>query len=238
MIARMVTIALLAWLPAASNVQANEVELELLLAVDTSTSVNAREFRLQRQGYADAFRSQKVQDAIASLGPRGMAVALVQWAGPRSQIMAVDWRVVNSPASADAYAEQLDRMHRQLQGLTDISGILKYARKALLNNRYQGARLAIDVSGDGASDERDPSAERDLSLVEGITINGIIIHSEEYDLGELATIGLRAHYRDRVIGGPGHFLMEVEGFEGFAEAIERKLVREIRGAAFAQMRLK
>ncbi len=208
------------------------VELELVLALDSSTSVDPSEFELQRTGLARAFRSANVQAAISALGKRGVAVAVVQWSGQGQQALALDWQVVRDPGSAEAFARKLAAMPRALDGFTDIHGAISFSTRQLLDNSYRGARLTIDVSGDGTSDKRSPAPARDFAVGQGITINGLVIFSHEHDLGDLARFALQAHYHKEVIGGPGAFLMSAHRFRNFAEAIEKKLVREILGPGF------
>ena len=223
-----------AWCEKTAQAQTgDDVELELLLAVDTSTSIDAVEYQLQSQGFARAFESNEVKAAIASLGPRGMAVAVVQWAGQGRQRKTIDWQFINSNSGAQTFASKLRDMKRQVMGFTDIAGALRFSTNEILTNAWKGARLTIDVSGDGTSDADDPAFYRDQALEQGITINGLVIFSEEHDLGALAKFDLRQHYTERVIGGPGHFLIEAEDFSDFEVAIRQKLVREITGPAFA-----
>lgn len=209
------------------------VELELVLAIDASTSVDYHEFELQRQGVAESFRHPSVLAAIEGLGEAGLAVSIVQWAGPDSQVTTMQWTHIDSSNSALAFADRVAAMPRRLRGFTDIAGAINYSVNALQNNAFEGRRRAIDVSGDGTSDRSDPAKERDVAILNGITINGLVIHSDEYDLGELARIDLIAHYRDRVIGGPGAFLLEAEDFTTFGESMREKLYREISGPQFA-----
>ena len=112
-------------------------------------------------------------------------------------------------------------------------GAPHYSTAQLETNAYKGRRLAIDVSGDGTSDRNDPAFARDPAIARGVTINGLVIHSIEYDLGDLARFELRTHYRDRVIGGPGAFLLNAESFATFAVSMREKLYREISGPLFA-----
>lgn len=212
---------------------ARVVELELVLAIDASTSVNDDEYALQRQGIAEAFRHPTVLAAIDGLGEEGMAVSVIQWAGPNKQQTAVDWTHVNQRAASLNLANVIDAMPRLLSGFTDIAGAINYSVSSLESNGFKGRRLAIDVSGDGTSDRNDPALARDQAVIRGITINGLVIHSVEYDLGDLARYELRTHYRDRVIGGPGAFLLNAESFKTFAESMREKLYREISGPLFA-----
>ncbi len=205
------------------------VALELVLAVDTSTSVDETEFVLQRNGLAAAFRHPSVIRSIGNLGSEGVAVALVQWAGPGRQSLAVDWHFLTDANSASEFAGSIERMRRAHRGFTDIGGAIAFSTQAIETNRFDGKRMAIDVSGDGVSDQNDPSAFRDAAIGKGITVNGLVIYSNEYDLGDLARIELFEHFNQKVIGGSGAFLIEADSFDDFAEAIRRKLVREISG---------
>ncbi len=212
------------------------VELELVLAIDTSTSVDEDEYLLQRNGVAAAFRHPQVLAAIDGLGTQGMAVSVAQWSGPGSQRLAVGWSHINSRQSAFAFARRVEAMDRQIRGFTDIGAAISFSVSELENNAFKGRRLAIDVSGDGTSDRNDPAIARDAAILKGITINGLVIHSIEYDLGDLARFDLHNHYRDRVIGGPGAFLLNAESFRTFATSMREKLYREIAGPLFANHR--
>lgn len=230
---RQILLSLLLWGWGVAAQAEQVVELELVLAVDASTSVDADEYRLQRTGIAEAFRHPQVLAAIEGLGSDGLAVSIVQWAGPQQQSAAIGWTHVNSRESAFALAARIDRMPRLLRGFTDIAGAIDFSRNLIGSNAYDGRRLAIDVSGDGTSDRNDPGPARDRAILQGITINGLVIHSQEYDLGDLARFELRTHYRDRVIGGPGAFLLNAESFKTFAVSMREKLYREISGPLFA-----
>ncbi len=217
-----------------ATAQTTPVALELVLAVDTSTSVDGREFALQQQGFAEAFRHADVIRAIEQVGGGGVAVAIVQWSGPGQQRISVPWTQVRNGQDARALAARIERSGRQLNGFTDIAGALGFSLRALQNSGFSGQRKVIDVSGDGVSNGPAAAAARDAAISGGITVNGLVIHNEEYDLGELAKLNLFAHYKAHVVGGPGAFLMAAEGFEDFRLAIRKKLVREITGPLFSQ----
>ena len=224
------------WLLVSASVAAQaqqKVELELVLAIDTSTSVNEDEYKLQRKGLAEAFVHPQVLQAIKGLGAEGMAVSVVQWAGGRQQAVSVNWIKVNDETSALALSAKIAAMPRRFTGFTDIAGAINFSVDQLLNNAYEGRRLTIDVSGDGTSDKNDPSIARDAAILQGVTINGLVIHSIDYDLGDLARFDLRNHYRDQVIGGSGAFLLNAESFRTFAQSMQEKLFREISGPLFA-----
>lgn len=224
-------LGLFAWV--GSGEARERVALELVLAIDTSTSVDEQEFILQRDGIASAFRHPQVHLAIEGVGEEGIAVAVVQWAGQENQARVVDWRKVNSVETALRFADKVSAMTRQMRGFTDIANAINYSVREIETNGFNGRRLTIDVSGDGTSDRNDPAIARDRAILKGITINGLIIHAFEYDLGDFARFELQRHYEERVIGGSGAFLMHAENFRNFAQSMREKLYREIAGPLFA-----
>jgi hypothetical protein len=209
------------------------VDLELVLAIDTSTSVDEVEFDLQRRGLASAFRHPNVHTAIVAAGSKGIAVAVLQWAGKDSRAVQSDWTHIRSPADAAAFADTLANAPRYVRGFTDIPGAIFQATHMLEQNKFNGARRTIDVSGDGTSSSNSPEIARTKAVDLGIIINGLVIYSDEYDLGILADDELLAHYRNEVIGGPGSFVMEAADFVDFQRAIRAKLIREIAGSMVA-----
>jgi len=196
------------------------VDLELILAVDASDSVSAAEFDLQVQGLAGAFRDTEVIAAIRDTGPTGIAVALVQWAGPGQQIVAVDWSRVSDADSAAALARQIVAAGRLIMGETAIDGGLAFAMGLLTTNDLVARRRIIDVSGDGETNwGAPPDRMRDRAVAAGITVNGLAIVNKEPGLAE--------YYRVHVIGGAGAFVVTATNYVDFARAIRIKLIREI-----------
>jgi hypothetical protein len=209
------------WLLAAPARAAEEVDLLLVLAVDASGSISEDRFRLQRQGYADAFRDPKLHAAVAS-GPSGsVAVAMFQWTGPGMQVPSVPWSRLSDPASAAAFARRIEAAPRMLfGGGTSISGAIDHSMRLLTAAPFQAPRRVIDVSGDGANNRGRPAWQaRDEAVAQGVTINGLPILAMEWNLDD--------HYQEEVIGGPGAFMIPVASFEEFAPAVLRKLVTEI-----------
>lgn len=200
-----------------------DVDLELLLAVDASGSVSQQRFMLQKQGYELAFRDPRVLRAVRSGVSARIAVSMFQWTGPHMQIEVTPWTAVSDEASAAAFADAIAAVPRRLYGGgTSISGAIDYAAGRFGRGGYKGPRRVIDISGDGANTSGRPVAQaRDEALAQGITINGLPILSVEPLLDQ--------HYRDEVIGGPGAFLIAINDYDQFAEAIVRKLVAEIAG---------
>jgi Protein of unknown function (DUF1194) len=206
------------------GVEAQEaVDLELVLAVDTSGSVDAQEFALQIHGIADAFRDPEVHAALSAVGSRGIAATLVQWAGGRQQVVAVDWMVVKDWRSASTFASRVATTGRWILGETAVGDALAYSTQLFRANGFDAPRRTIDISGDGVTNSGiDPEISRDAAVATGITINGLAIVNETPDLDR--------YYRDHVVGGDGAFLMIAKDYQDFAEAIRRKLIDEIRGA--------
>ncbi len=219
----------MAVLPAQADAAVN---LQLVLAVDTSGSVTPRRFDLQRDGYVDAFRQREVQRAIVA-GPAGaVAVAMFHWTGPFLQRTAVSWARLGSAASCAAFANLIETAPRQLHaGGTSISGAIDHARLVLRECPFPGVsegklRRVIDVSGDGENNRgRPPAAARDDAIAQDITINGLPILAIEPELD--------TYYREQVIGGSAAFVIPTATFETFGNAVRRKLIQEIAGGAAA-----
>lgn len=207
------------------------VDLELVLAVDVSSSVDAYEARLQRQGYLAALRDPAVAAAIAS-GPLGrIAVTYLEFAGRGHQRVVVDWTVLATPDDARAFADALAARPIGSAPATAISAAIDAGVARIEGNAFSGTRRVIDVSGDGPnSDGRPVWAARDDAVARGITINGLPIASTRPNpdgTGPAAWVDL--HYARFVVGGPGAFVLEARSFESFAETLLRKLLKEIRG---------
>ncbi len=200
---------------------AEPVDLELVLAVDCSGSVDSDEFALQIRGYASALTHPSVLRAIQSGRIGAIGVTYVQWSGPSIQNQAVGWTVIKDASSARAFADAMLAARRQIfGGGTSLSGAVDYGRTLFGTGGLQSDRRTIDVSGDGINNRgRVPTAARDEAVADGITINGLPILTDFAMLDE--------YYKDNVVGGPGAFVIPAENFESFAAAILNKLVREI-----------
>jgi hypothetical protein len=210
--------------PAAARGEAVPVDLQLVLAVDVSASINDVRFQLQKRGYAAAFVDPRVLEAIRALPHRAIAVAMMQWTGPSLQADVVDWALIDNEISAARFSRQIAAVPRALfRGGTSISGAIDHAVNLFERSDFRGERRVIDISGDGANNSGRPSeAARDDAVRRGIIINGLPILTLEPDLD--------AFYGDNVIGGPGSFVIVVDNFDEFASAIVRKLILEISAA--------
>jgi hypothetical protein len=225
--------AVSAW--CAGPAAAEAVDLQLVLAADVSRSVDEHEFQLQRKGYAEAFRDPRVLGAIRS-GPKGrIAVCFVEWSGVDSHAVIADWTVIEDEESAAGFAELLLAKPRAFANRTAIGAAIDFAVTQLYRSGHESRRRTIDVSGDGTNTNgTEPSVARAAAAALGITVNGLVIFSPEPSMWNPFHThppgGLDEYYRQHVIGGPEAFLMTVDGFKTFANAIVHKLIREIAAA--------
>jgi hypothetical protein len=209
--------------------QKQRVDLELVLAVDISASMDEDEHLLQRRGYSAAFRSKELINAIRSGYGGKIAVTYMEWAGAYEPTQTVGWTLISTEAQARAFADKLDAAPIYSEQRTSISTALTTAAALMDSNIYDGTRRVIDVSGDGANNAGSPVLPaRDAVLKKGVTINGIPIMlgkpMEWYDIPNLDR-----YYRDCVIGGAGAFLMPVHNLAELSHTIRRKLIMEVAG---------
>ncbi|MGI9410072.1 MAG: DUF1194 domain-containing protein [Hyphomicrobiaceae bacterium] len=232
-------LSMLLWTPAqARKWQPVEfVDLELILAVDVSRSMNARRLQLQREGYVAAFRDPEVIRAIKS-GPQGrVAVTYVEWSGSDSQTTIVPWRVIGSADDANAFANDLEQSPTSRTRRTSISAMLNKAQNIFESSGVRALRRVVDVSGDGPNNSGPPVVKARNDLIRtGVVINGLPILSEpDEGPGYMVKVDLDDYYRDCVIGGPGSFYIPVSSMQNFAKAIRMKLIREIAAAPKSAM---
>jgi hypothetical protein len=217
-----------------SSARADEgqVDLLLVLAADVSRSVDEAEFKLQREGFAAAIVDRRVLRAMTG-GPTGrIALVFVEWASEFEQRVVVDWAVIASEGDARDMSQRILGAPRSFWGRTSISSAIEFSMALLARSPFQSDRQVIDVSGDGTNNSGiDVAAARDAAIAKGVTINGLVILSEE-PLPTNPTHthppgGLKAYYERNVIGGPGAFVLEAQGFETFGQLIISKLIKEI-----------
>lgn len=201
--------------------EAVPVDLELVLAVDSSSSVQMSQFYLQLQGYAAAFSHPDLLGAIQAGRHQAIAVAMFEWSGPESQLVNLDWRVLRSADDLRRYAADLSESPRLvIGGQTAIGSAIDFAVRLFDRSGTAADRRVIDVSGDGASNRgRSVTAARDDAAALGITINGLAVLHQEEDLAD--------HYRRFVVAGPNAFVLTATSYSDFAEVILNKLIREI-----------
>ncbi len=204
------------------------VDLALALTVDVSLSMAEDEARLQRGGYAMAFRDPRVVAAILGGRLGRVAVTYIEWSSTTDQRVLIDWRLISDAASAEAFASALDTAPFRSGTTTSISAGVDFAVRRMAACQYAGDRAVIDVSGDGYSDYGRPmSLARDDAVAAGITINGLPVMARRAAWREQAPPDLDRYYAENVIGGAGAFYLIVHDLHDFADAVTRKLILEI-----------
>ncbi|HWK43880.1 MAG TPA: DUF1194 domain-containing protein [Stellaceae bacterium] len=199
---------------------AETVDLQLVLLVDVSLSVDEGRYRLQRDGTAAAFANPALVAAIKAGAAGAISVAMLEFSDTDKQAVVVDWTRIASAADAGALANKIRGLKRSSAGLTGIGNALLAARDLFDHSPYQADRRVIDLSGDGLANVGPPVWQvRDTLVDDGITINGLPIMTEEP--------ALEVYYREYIIGGPNAFVIPAQGLASFAQAMQMKLLAEV-----------
>jgi Protein of unknown function (DUF1194) len=206
------------------------VDVELVIAVDISYSMDLDELAVQREGYAQAIVSKDFLQAMKAGPNRKVAVTYFEWSASSDQKIIIPWRVIDGPESADAVANEIMKAPVRRGSRTSISGAINFAMPLFEDNPYRGLRRVIDISGDGPNNNGVPVAgAREAALEKGITINGLPIMVKEPSYSTLDIDNLDFYYEDCVIGGPGSFVVAIKDRDKFKEAIRTKLILEVAG---------
>ena len=227
---RMLLVVLLLAAPAGAQPAREPVDLELVLLADATGSIDDTEIRLQRQGYADAMVDAEVLWAVENGGQHGrIAVTYVEWAATQAQDVVVDWMAVEDEASARVFGERLMAAPRRAYGSNAIGAALLKGVEMVEGNGFDGSRKVIDLSGDSSWNPMGPTIAhaRDAVLGAGVVINGLAILCRAPCSGRPRFENLEAEYADKIIGGPGAFVVTADGEQSFAQAVRRKLILEI-----------
>jgi len=208
----------------------NAVDVELIIAVDVSYSMDMDELAIQREGYAQAIMSKEFLQALKA-GPNGkVAVTYFEWAASSDQKIIIPWRLIDGPETADAVAAEIMKTPVRRASRTSISGAIYFAMPLFDEDPYHGLRRVIDISGDGPNNNGAPvTGARDEALSKGIVINGLPIMVKEPSYSTMDIDNLDWYYEDCVIGGPGSFVVPIKDREKFKEAIRTKLLLEVAG---------
>jgi hypothetical protein len=233
-LALLAVLALVSLRPAA----AETVDLALVIANDTSRSIDDSEHRLQRQGYARAMTDPRVLAAIRAGRSGRIAVCFVEWAHAVQKKVVIDWTVIGDEASAKAWADKVLAEARSFSGSTAIGAGIDFAMEQFPRMGVTADRLVIDVAGDGTNNNgRYVTEARDDAVKAGVTINGLAIINEHPAAQNFAHVqppgGLDRYYEENVIGGTGAFVMSIRDFQAFAAAMVSKLIKEIADASAA-----
>ena len=219
-----------------SSPSAVAVDVEVVLAVDVSYSMDPDEQALQREGYISAITSREFMQALRSGMQGRISITYFEWAGPYDQKIIVPWRLIDGPEAADAVANEIARAPYRRASRTSISGALGFAKPLFDGSGFRGVRRVVDVSGDGANNSGTlVTMARDDVLSAGITINGLPIMLKRPNSFTMDIDNLDIYYEDCVIGGPGAFVIPIREREQFKEATRTKLVLEIAGRALERL---
>lgn len=206
----------------------------LALGLDVSGSVDAREYRLQVDGVAAALGSTAVRAALLERVETPVELLVYEWSGPNDQQLLLPWTRITSPQSLDAAIEKLNAIERRADATPGTAlGVAMMRGSQYLAQRSHCWRQTLDISGDGKSNlgPRPRSTKPKLATT-GITINALVIGADDPAIGDIrqGEIGeLSAYFNAEVILGADAFVEVALGFEGYAEAMERKLLRELDG---------
>jgi hypothetical protein len=206
------------------------VDVELVIAVDVSYSMDLDELAVQREGYAQAIVSKEFLQAMKS-GPNSkVAVTYFEWSASSDQKIIIPWRLIDGPETADAVATEIMKTPVRRGSRTSISGAINFAMPLFDEDPYRGLRRVIDISGDGPNNNGAPvTGARDAALEKGININGLPIMVKEPSYSTMDIDNLDLYYEDCVIGGPGSFVITIKDRDKFKEAIRAKLLLEVAG---------
>ena len=216
--------------PGKENNNTQAVDVELVLAVDVSFSMDKEKLALRREGYAQAIVSKDFLQALRSRPDSKVALTYFEWSMSGDDRVIIPWRVIDGPESADAVAAEIMKTPVRRGSSTSISGAINFALQLFEENPYHGFRRVIDISGDGPNNDGAPvTGARDAALAKGIIINGLPIMVKEPSYLTTDIENLDLYYEDCVIGGPGAFIITIKDREKFQEAIRNKLVLEVAG---------
>jgi hypothetical protein len=206
------------------------VDVELVLAVDVSLSMSPQELEIQRRGYAAALTDDEVLRAIADGAHGKIAVTYFEWAGSTTQHMILPWTVIASRADAERVVAQLTANPPNSARRTSISGALEFGADLFAESQFRSLKRVIDISGDGPNNQG-PRVDyiRNGVIELGITINGLPLMTNGGFTSVYDVKDLDRYYTDCVIGGPGAFMIPVNDWSQFPEAVRRKLVLELAG---------
>src|ERR1700689_3962507 len=211
---------------------AEDVDLLLVLAVDVSRSIGAPKFQLQREGYAAPVADPHVLEAIRTGRTGRIGLTFVEWSGVGAQKVVIDWTTIGDADSAKGFGDRLLEAPRSFADRTSISGAIEFAMGQLDKAPYESARRTIDVSGDGTNNAgRDVALQRDDAVAKGITINGLVILSDNPMSWNPDPTnppgGFAKYYKANVVGGPNAFVMVAKNFNSFGQAIVKKMIAEV-----------
>ena len=203
----------------------------LVLALDVSGSVDAQEYVLQRDGVATALASDAVQALVLAPGAAPIQLAVFEWSGPDEQAMILNWTEITNAAALSQAIATIRSHQRQPQSPTTALGSAMQRGGALLAQHPSCWKHTLDISGDGQANTGPRPQFVDLSQAPaGMIINGLVIgegdaHGADHRAANIRELG--SYFSAYVTRGPGAFVETAIGFEAYAAAMERKLIRAV-----------
>ncbi|WP_371223818.1 DUF1194 domain-containing protein [Roseovarius sp. 2305UL8-3] len=202
----------------------------LALGLDVSLSVNPIDFTLQREGLARALLDDEVVVALLGSGQDRLELAVFEWSGQFDQKLLVDWTIIDSRQTLRRIATTLRESQPSMRsGRTGLGAAMLYARD-MFATREHCTNWTLDISGDGANNNGIlPELVRAQMDEAGIVVNALVIGTNEPNVafGEVHVGQLARYFQERVIVGPSSFVETIIGFDNYAEAMKRKLLREL-----------
>ena len=197
-----------------------QCRLALALALDVSSSVDADEYRLQRDGLAAALEARPVREALLETPQRWVSLAVYEWSGKRQQAMMLDWTPIRYKADLAGVTAHIRASRRSYSEFPTAIGYALAFGAGLMTDAPPCDRRVIDISGDGISNDGfGPHLAFAHFPLGGVTVNGLVIEQGNSQVTD--------YYRAEVIRGPGAFIEIAADYDGFEHAMTRKLIREI-----------
>jgi hypothetical protein len=197
----------------------------LVLGLDVSGSVDSVEYQMQRDGVAAALTSPAVTEVLLKSGAAPVDLAVFEWSGPAHQVMIQPWVTITDAAVLLEVARRIRTNPRVTGSPTTAIGSAMGFGVGLLDQRANCWKRALDISGDGQANTG-PRPQDVAAVPTDVVINGLVI--------EVANIQeLSAYFDAYVIRGSGAFVEVALGFEDYAAAMERKLLRELQSLALS-----
>lgn len=210
----------------------------LALGLDVSGSVDMWEYRLQLDGLAAALLDPEVQEAFLMYPETPVRLMVFEWSAEAHQRVVIGWRDMLSPADLLAVAQVL-RATKSLpvsNPSTAIGPAMVFGA-AQLRTQADCWRKTLDISGDGPANVGRHPRLVGPQETDPVIINGLVIGPDgpsNTTKNRYNVKSLMGYYQSYVIRGPGAFVVAALDYRDFAEAMRRKLIRELQPAAVSR----
>lgn len=211
----------------------------LALGLDVSGSVDLREYRLQLDGLVSALNDPEVSRTLLAMPSAPVALLVYEWSGPDDQVVLVPWTVITDRGVLEDVSTLLANTERRAATPATALGVAMSLGADYLKQQPQCWKHTLDISGDGKSNLGvRPGEVKDRIAAQGVTINALVIGSDAPAVGDQrhVEIGeLSSYFRSEVIAGQYAFVQTALGYEDYADAMTRKLKRELEGAVIGRL---